>query len=317
MNFNIIRSKSEIEKCSTSSKPHSTRRPIPGPVQLPPNFNITAVDTIIDQIISAIFHQKLLSVHIDRDGVRIEGVDNDGNLTASEPGHVKIPKSLLKSALLLSTHRLRETGLASGLYRELLIINTFLSDWTVAWNVRRRDGFDQATAMKERLVTRTVAINSPKSSELWKYCQFLENRGVPVKFGHSDISSISTAHFSNYYIHDSKLVARSVESFERHLQIVETDVKNTSTVLYFVKTWANDSFAEVDAAINKLLIYYYQGFASLWCAKKYLAHLKSDNFDNTLIQMSRSILSSRPDGPQLKYLSGFIVYVQGLNSNKL
>ena len=285
-------------------------------------------ESAVDTIIKNIFHPSIESVSVTKS--LIKTLENDGS---TPPKHVQIDSKYVKTALKHSIIKLKTKLIDSEnlYYSELLILNIFMSDYALAWELRK--SCQNLSFEKELMLVRTASLVAPKSAELWLYYRFLvkkfEKNGKIVKTGkigkalHLQTSiidwthyqTIAGLHFSNYYLHSSEVLENSCGgvSFEQHVELVKTRVSDGSVVLNFCKKWCNSiEFERCVEIIEDLILVYSQGLESLWRGRQILLENKSggENCGRHINSFLSKVLNKSSDEDQLRLASRFIVVFQ-------
>lgn len=110
------------------------------------NFEVTreigietgGAEALINLILSKIFQPKLESVIVSKT-TGVERIQTDDSIP---PKHVQLSSKCVKLALLDSMKKLKKFGYSAEPYSELVIINLFMSDFALAWDLRKNMQLD-------------------------------------------------------------------------------------------------------------------------------------------------------------------------------
>ena len=289
------------------------------------NFNLTrernnvkneklTEEGIVNFIIENIFLPSIESISVTKSLSLI--LETDGS---NPPKHVQISSKYVKAGLKYSIGCLKNRKRRKiKMYSELLMINIFMSDYAIAWDLRKDEDLE---FNKEALVVKIVSLVAPKSSELWTYFRFLQSKFRSTEqtfqlFNLDHYRQIVGSHFSNYYLHNSGLIENINMSFDEHAEIVKKHVSNGSVVLRFCKTWCDRNNYECCFDIIKnLIIIYDQGLESLWRGVQFLINNCPTNFDSGVMItyfLEKILNTSVSNKLQLIHISRFITSFQNI-----
>ena len=263
---------------------------------------------IVKFIVEHIFHPNIESISMTKCLSSI--LETDGS---RPPKHVQINSKYVKLALKYSINCLKNAkDRKINVYSELLIINIFMSDYALAWDLRK--DADDLKFDKETLVIKTVSLVAPKSSELWMYYKFLTkkigNDGNSCQiFDWDHYDKIVGSHFSNYYLHNSSVLQNIDMTFDQHAELVKKHVSDGSVVLRFCKRWCDrDNYARCTSVIDDLILIYDQGLESLWRGRQFLMKNAPDrtNSSKLVLEFLQKALHKNVSKTQLSLISIFV-----------